>query len=266
MGSPSSRSGRSTASPSAARGWTAATAANGFPCDSTGNASTGGTVPTNAMGATSSGACAIQASQAPKTSDVRSAGYSTNATATSGPTGCAANSNDVTMPKFPPPPRRPQCRSGCSSALAVRMSPSAVTTCADSRLSQLSPCFRRCQPMPPERVSPATPVSETIPTGTASPWACVAASRSPSVAPPAARAVPRAGSTSTSRIRDRSITRPSSTVPVPATLWPPPRTATIRPCSRASRSATTTSLTPAHRATMAGRRSITPFQTERASS
>ena len=32
--------------------------------------------------------------------------------------GCSANSNDVTTPKLPPPPRTPQKRSGFSSALA----------------------------------------------------------------------------------------------------------------------------------------------------
>ena len=33
--------------------------------------------------------------------------------------------------------------------------------------------------------------------------------------------------------RDRSITRPSSQLPRPGPLWPPPRIATSRPCSRA---------------------------------
>ena len=30
------------------------------------------------------------------------------------PTGCSRYANDVTIPKFPPPPRSPQNRSGCS--------------------------------------------------------------------------------------------------------------------------------------------------------
>ena len=52
------------------------------------------------------------------------------------PTGWSRYSKDVTTPKFPPPPRKAQKRSGCSVALAVMTSPSAVTTSADTRLSQ----------------------------------------------------------------------------------------------------------------------------------
>src|SRR5207253_10103853 len=51
-------------------------------------------------------------------------------------------SNDVTTPKFPPPPRIPQKRSPFSFGLAVRNRPSAVTTSAESRLSHVRPCFR----------------------------------------------------------------------------------------------------------------------------
>ncbi|WP_338019440.1 hypothetical protein [Saccharothrix deserti] len=43
------------------------------------------------------------------------------------PTGCNRNSNPVTIPKFPPPPRRPQNSSGFSVAVARTSSPSAVT-------------------------------------------------------------------------------------------------------------------------------------------
>src|SRR4051794_35879698 len=57
--------------------------------------------------------------------------------------------NSVTMPTFPPPPRIAQKRSGCSSALAVRMSPAAVTTWAESRLSMARPYLRTMKPMPP---------------------------------------------------------------------------------------------------------------------
>ena len=52
---------------------------------------------------------------------------------TIGPTGCRSNSNSVTTPKFPPPPRSPQNRSGFSSALARTTLPSAVTTSADAQ-------------------------------------------------------------------------------------------------------------------------------------
>ena len=62
------------------------------------------------------------------------------------------------------------------------------------------------------------------------------------------------------------MTTPSSHTAVPATLWPPPRTAISRSRSRAKRTAATTSATPVQRAMQAGRRSIAPFQIERASS
>ena len=43
------------------------------------------------------------------------------------------------MPKLPPPPRSPQSSSGFSSALACTSCPSAVTTSAPTRLSQVRP-------------------------------------------------------------------------------------------------------------------------------
>ena len=51
------------------------------------------------------------------------------------------------------------------------------------------------QPIPPPRVSPATPVWVTMPLGTARPNACVARSTSPSSAPAWTRAVRASGST-----------------------------------------------------------------------
>ena len=47
--------------------------------------------------------------------------------------------NSVMMPKLPPPPRIAQKRSWFSEGLAVTMSPSAVTTWADRRLSMARP-------------------------------------------------------------------------------------------------------------------------------
>src|SRR5438094_10108300 len=67
-------------------------------------------------------------------------------------------------------------------------------------------------------------------------------------------------------IRERSITSPSSQTALPATLWPPPRTATSRLFARAKFTHEITSPTPAQRATKAGRLSTEPFQTLRASS
>ena len=70
----------------------------------------------------------------------------------------------------------------------------------------------------------------------------------------------------TARIAERSITIPSSHTAVPATLWPPPRTAISRSRSRAKRTAAATSAVPLQRAISRGRRSTVPFHTARASS
>ena len=68
------------------------------------------------------------------------------------------------------------------------------------------------------------------------------------------------------RIRDRSITMPSSQVERPGMLWPPHRTAISRSSSRANRRAVTTSPTWVGRTISAGCRSTSPFQTTRAAS
>ena len=118
--------------------------------------------------------------------------------------------------------------------------------------------------MPPPSVSPATPVWPMMPPVVARPWACVSWSTSPHRAPPCTQAVRPAGSTHTARIAERSMTTPSSHTAVPATLWPPPRTAISKSRSRAKRTAATTSATPVQRAMQAGRRSTAPFQILRA--
>jgi hypothetical protein len=86
------------------------------------------------------------------------------------------------------------------------------------------------------------------------------------VTPPPARTVCAPGSTRTSLISERSITSPPSQTALPATLWPPPRTASSRPCSRAKLTELMTSATPTHRLMRAGRLSTMPFQTARVSS
>ena len=48
----------------------------------------------------------------------------------------------VTMPKFPPPPRMAQNRSGCYVSSTFTISPAAVTTSAASRLSMVRPYLR----------------------------------------------------------------------------------------------------------------------------
>ena len=106
---------------------------------------------------------------------------------TMGPTRRARNSKAVTAPKSPPPPRSAQNRSGCSSADARTMRPSARTTSAASSESIVRPWPRISQPRPPPSVRPPTPVCEIWPAGTARPCSWVAASTSPSRAPPPTR-------------------------------------------------------------------------------
>ena len=74
-------------------------------------------------------------------------------------------------------------------AVARRNWPSAVTTSAARRLSQVSPCLRTSQPTPPPSVSPAIPVSPTTPPVVASPKACVSWSNSCHRTPGCAQAV-----------------------------------------------------------------------------
>ena len=62
------------------------------------------------------------------------------------------------------------------------------------------------------------------------------------------------------------MTRPPSTVPYPARLWPPLRTASSSPPSRAALTTAATSSAPATRATASGRLSIPLKTTCRASS
>ena len=185
---------------------------------------------------------------------------------TIGPTGCRWNSKLDTTPKFPPPPRKPHSSSGSSEPLARTIDPSAVTTSAADRLSAARPCLRINQPIPPPRVSPATPVWEIRPPVLARPCACVAASKSAQVAPGWAVAVRVSGSTTTSRISERSSITPSSHALSPARLCPPPRTANGGPLSRAKRTTSTMSSVVRHRAITAGRLSNAPFQSARTSS
>ena len=73
-----------------------------------------------------------------------------------------------------------------------------------------------------------------IPQGTARPCGFVAASTSAHVAPPPTLAVFASASTETEFISERSATTPSSTLPSPPPLCPPPRTASGRSCVRAN--------------------------------
>ena len=80
--------------------------------------------------------------------------------------------------------------------------------------------------MPPPSVSPPTPVVEMNPLGVASPKAMGGmVDLAPGTAAFDAHRVLAAGSTRMPFMRERSTTRPSSQVPRPGPLCPPPRTA-----------------------------------------
>ena len=120
----------------------------GSPWCSAGISSSSGACHRIANELTSSGAVAAQDRYAVSASRASVPAWTTNAKNTSGPTGTAWYSSEVTTPKLPPAPLSAQSRSGCSVALAVTSRPSAVTTSAERSASQLSPCLRRIQPKP----------------------------------------------------------------------------------------------------------------------
>ena len=207
---------------------------------SAGNMSTGGTVWKLKNPPSSRGWSPMKSRYQEKISSVRSIGHHIGP-ATTFVTGTQLNENEVTTPKFPPPPRIAQKSSGSRSASTCTTEPSARTTVAETRWSIVSPYVRVRCPVPPPSVRPPTPVVPMIPTGTASPCAWVAASTSLSSAPPWTRTMRAPGSTVISDICERSMTSPSSTLPSPPPLWPPPRTARRKPRSRANPIAAATS-------------------------
>ena len=94
----------------------------------------------------------------------------------------------------------------------------------------------------------------------------MAASSSPQFMPAPKRPVRASTSISACFIGPVSITIPSSQLECPAVECPPPRTATTRSFSRAYASAACTSPVLAQRAISAGRLSIAPLKSLRASS
>jgi hypothetical protein len=231
-------------------------ATGGRPRSSAGTSSSSGAVMNPQASDSSSAAPFMTSRKLRTTSCARSAPNSANPANTSGPSGYSASSSAVTTPKLPPPPRSAHSSSAFSSVLARTIRPSHVTSSAPTRLSQVRPCLRSSQPDPPPSVSPATPVVETRPPVVARPCTWVARSTSAQMAPPPTRATRRSASTSMSAMPRTSSTTPSSHRERPATEWPPARTATGRPWSRANASAATTSSTATHSATRCGRRSI----------
>ncbi len=140
-------------------------------------------------------------------------------------TGWAWNRKLVTTPKLPPPPRSAQKRSGILRLARGDEAAVGEHHVGFEQVVDGEAVFAREVAVPPPSVSPATPVVETMPNGTARPKACVAWSTSPEVQPAPTRTVRSPGSTRTPFIIDRSMTSPSSTLPRPGPLWPPPRMA-----------------------------------------
>ena len=103
------------------------------------------------------------------------------------------------------------------------------------------------------------PVVEMMPAGYGQPKGMGGVVNVALVQPAPTRAVRAAGSTRTPFIADRSMTRPSLTLPSPGPLWPPPRMATTMPLSRPKLTAAMTSATSAQRAISSGRLSIMPL-------
>ena len=184
---------------------------------------------------------------------------------TSGPTWCSANSNSVTTPKLPPPPRIAQNRSGCSSAEARTRRPSGQDHGGGDQVVAAEPVLLGHPAHAAAEREPADAGVADTPPGTASPWAWVAPSTSAhgrastdlSRGGAPGRRAPRACAL-------RSIMRPPSQTAVPLNAWPPPRTAISSPSRCAYPRAATTSSCVWHWVNAAGRRSMSPFQTARA--
>ncbi len=113
-----------------------------IPCAPTSSSGIHGTSPARRrklVQSSSSGApVAIARRPRSMTSGARSSGWNI-ARITSSLNSCSANSNSVTTPKLPPPPRSAQNRSGRSLSEVRRMRPSAVTTSADDEAVDRQP-------------------------------------------------------------------------------------------------------------------------------
>ena len=190
------------------------------------------------LAASSSGPVGAHPCQASTTSAAWSYGHDRWKFVADG-SGTVRNSNDVTTPRVPAPaPRSAQNRSPswCSSQRTTR--PSARTTSAPIRRSEVTPYFRPRIPSPPPSVRPAIPTEGQVPAGMARPCSCNASYTSPSDAP--APILATAPSTDTDRIGETSISRPPVEDP-PAKLCPPLRVACSRPCRRTNARVWTTS-------------------------
>src|SRR6202049_1266574 len=111
------------------------------PHSSSGNGGAGGIVISPIQPLSSSGSEGSSSRYQRITSAVSAKSYSTGPPMITpfSPMSWQRKVNEVTTPKFPPPPRSAQNKSPCESSLAVTNVPSASTTSAASRLSTVSP-------------------------------------------------------------------------------------------------------------------------------
>ena len=128
------------------------------------------------------------------------------------------------------------------------------------------PYLRARKPIPPPSVMPPMPTEPVSPKPVARPCSPAAFVYSPAVSPVSAHAVRPSASMSSAFIADRSRTMPPSETPKPGPLWPPLRTASSLPESRASDTTAATSRASTGRTTTAGCRSMLPGNTVRAAS
>ena len=111
------------------------------PHSASGNGGAGGMVSRPIQPLSSSGSEGSSSRYQRITSGVSAMSYSTGPPmiVPCSPMSWQRNVNEVTMPKFPPPPRSAQNRSLCEFSLAVTNVPSARTTSAARRLSTVRP-------------------------------------------------------------------------------------------------------------------------------
>ena len=193
-----------------------------LPCTGGGSASLAGSDQYNARVVTSSPARRARSRHCGISSAPAAASWNTAARATSGPSSWARKVKSTTTPKFPPPPRIAQNRSGFSVVAGV----DELARCQDDLSGEEIVTAQAPLPVKPtdataERQTRRHRWSRPRPPGRPDRRSGSSRSTCPHVAPPWTRTVWLAGSTQTPFMSRRSSTRPPSTVPCPATWCPP---------------------------------------------
>ena len=139
-------------------------------------------------------------------------------TRSAGRAGAGANSNDVTIPKLPPPPRSPQNRSGFSSALATdELAVGGDDVARHEAVDREAELAHEVPDATTEREAADAGVADDATGRRREPNAWLSRSRCSFRQPPSTRIVRATGSTRVPVIDDRSITMPSSLRACPAT-------------------------------------------------